>query len=74
MINFLRKIKLLRKCKTFPTSNGMTYIELIVVLSIFAVMTSIVLFDYGGFQAKVDIKNLASDVALQIVQAQFLRR
>jgi len=63
------KIKNL-KLKIRKYNAGMTYIELIVVLSIFAVMTSIVLFNYGDFQAKVDIKNLASDVALQIVQAQ----
>lgn len=48
----------------------MTYIELIVVLSIFSIMTSVVLFNYGKFQAKVDIKNLASEVALKIVEAQ----
>lgn len=48
----------------------MTYIELIVVLSIFSVMTSVVLFSYGNFQAKIDIKNLASDIALKIVEAQ----
>ena len=33
-------------------------------------MTSVVLFNYGGFQAKVDIKNLASDIALKVVEAQ----
>ncbi|MFA6585795.1 MAG: type II secretion system protein [Candidatus Paceibacterota bacterium] len=49
---------------------GMTYVELIVVLSIFATMTSIVLFNYNTFQAKVDIKNLANDIALKIVEAQ----
>ena len=70
MINFLLKIKLLRKCKTFPTSNGMTYVELIVVLSIFAVLSTVVIFNYGDFQAKVDIKNLASDIALKAVEAQ----
>jgi len=48
----------------------MTYVELIVVLSIFSTMTSVVLFNYGGFQAKVDIKNLASDIALKVVEAQ----
>ncbi|OGI85721.1 hypothetical protein A3A05_03150 [Candidatus Nomurabacteria bacterium RIFCSPLOWO2_01_FULL_41_12] len=51
-------------------NKGMSYVELIVVLSIFSVMTSVVLFNYGEFQAKVDIKNLASDVALKIVEAQ----
>ena len=48
----------------------MTYVELIVVLSIFSVMSSIVLFNYARFQAKVDIKNLANDLALKIVEAQ----
>lgn len=49
---------------------GMTYVELIVVLSIFAIMSSVAIFNYGTFQANVEIKNLASDIASQIVQAQ----
>jgi len=48
----------------------MTYVELIVVLSIFAIMTSVTMFNYGKFQAQVDIKVLANDIALKIVQAQ----
>ncbi len=48
----------------------MSYVELIVVLSIFAIMSSIAIFNYGDFQANVDIRNLASDIALQIVTAQ----
>jgi type II secretory pathway pseudopilin PulG len=51
-------------------SRGMTYVEIIVVLGIFAIMSSIVIFNYGEFQARVDIKNLASDIALKIVEAQ----
>jgi type II secretory pathway pseudopilin PulG len=49
---------------------GMSYVELIVVLSIFAMMSSLVIFNYGNFQANVDVRNLASDIALQIVTAQ----
>jgi prepilin-type N-terminal cleavage/methylation domain-containing protein len=60
-------MKIFNKAKK---NKGMTYIELIVVLSIFAVISSVVIFNYGTFQAKIDIKNLASDIALQIVQAQ----
>lgn len=56
--------------KRIKRNKGMTYVELIVVLSIFAVMTSVVLFNYRDFQTKVDIKNLASDIALKIVEAQ----
>ncbi len=49
---------------------GMTYVELIVVLSIFAALSAVAMFNYGEFQAKVDIKNLGSDIALKIVEAQ----
>jgi Tfp pilus assembly protein FimT len=48
----------------------MTYVELIVVLGIFSVMLSIALFNYKKFQSKVDLKNLANDIALKIVEAQ----
>jgi len=65
MLNFFKKIK-----KVTKLNRGMTYVELIVVLSIFSVMSSIILFNYSKFQAKVDIKNLANDIALKIVQAQ----
>lgn len=51
-------------------NRGMSYVELIVVLSIFAIMSSIAIYNYGDFQANVDIRNLASDIALQIVTAQ----
>ena len=48
----------------------MSYVELIVVLSIFAAMSGIAIFNYGGFQDKVDIKNMAADIASKIVEAQ----
>ena len=59
---------MIKKIRNFKA--GMTYVELIVVLSIFAVMTSVILFDYGKFQSKVDIKVLANDIALKVVEAQ----
>jgi len=49
---------------------GMTYVELIVVLGIFSVISTVVLFNQGEFQAKVNIKNLANEIALKIVEAQ----
>ena len=51
-------------------NGGMTYVELIVVLSIFSIMSSIVMFNYDKFQQAVNIKVLASDIALKIVEAQ----
>ncbi len=60
----------MKKLVKIQKNRGMSYIELIVVLGIFSVMTSVTLFNYGKFQAKVDIKNLASDIALKVVEAQ----
>ena len=60
----------MKKLFKIQKNNGMTYVEIIVVLSIFFVMTSIILFNYREFQAKVDIKNFASDVASKVVEAQ----
>ena len=51
-------------------NKGFTYVELIIVLSIYSIMSAIIIFDYQGFQAQIDIRNLASDIALQVVQAQ----
>jgi type II secretory pathway pseudopilin PulG len=59
-----------KKLKLAKLNRGMTYVELIVVLGIFAMMTSIAMFNHGAFQSKVDIRNLASDIALKIVEAQ----
>ena len=51
-------------------TRGFTLVELVIVLSIFAIMSAIVLFNYHGFLSKVDIKSLANDVALKIVEVQ----
>src|SRR3989338_9773919 len=71
MIFIFKKLKIISyKLKASKLNRGMTYVELIVVLMIFATISSIVLFNYQEFQTKVDIKNLASDIALKIVEAQ----
>ncbi|MFA5750990.1 MAG: type II secretion system protein [Candidatus Paceibacterota bacterium] len=59
-----------KKKKNICFQKGMTYVELIVVLSIFGAITSVVLFSYGDFQEKVDIRNLGNQIALKIVEAQ----
>lgn len=61
MKNFLSK---------FKSKRGMTYVELIVVLSIFAIMSTVVLFNYNEFQERVEIKRLANQIALKFVEAQ----
>jgi len=67
----LKDLKIKYKKQTLSNHQaGMSYIELIVVLAIFSVLTSIVLFDYGSFQEKIEIRNLSSDIASKIVEAQ----
>ena len=58
------------KLKIRNSQAGMTYVELVVVLSIFSIMSSIVMTNFNKFQEKVDIKNWANDIALKIVEAQ----
>lgn len=56
--------------KKIKKNRGMTYVELIVVLSIFGIMSSVVLFNYRDFNSQMEIKSLANDIALKIVQVQ----
>jgi len=60
----------LKRARRDSLQRGMSYVELIVVLGIFAVITGVALYNYRGFQYKVDIKNLGTDIALKIVEAQ----
>lgn len=64
MISFLKKIK------SVSTNKGMTYIELIVVLSIFGIMSSVSIFKYADFEGQVTLQNLSQDIALQVIGAQ----
>ena len=50
--------------------GGMTYIEIIVVLGIFSILSGVAMFNYKGFQDQVDIRNLGSDIALKVIKAQ----
>ncbi|MEK7175313.1 MAG: type II secretion system protein [Patescibacteria group bacterium] len=51
-------------------NKGMTYVELIVVLTIFSVISGVTIFDYKKFEHRVEIKDLASHIASKIVEAQ----
>ncbi len=48
----------------------MTFIELIVVISIFSVIAGVVLFRSSDFGDSIALQNLAQDIALQIKTAQ----
>jgi prepilin-type N-terminal cleavage/methylation domain-containing protein len=52
------------------TVQGFTLIEFIVIISIFAVMASVALFNFNGFRSNVGLNNLAHDIGLTIRQAQ----
>ncbi|MFA5791797.1 MAG: type II secretion system protein [Candidatus Paceibacterota bacterium] len=66
----MEKLFKIKRNRSLSAQSGMSYVELIVVLSIFSTLSSVVIFNYGDFQSRIDIKNLASDIALKIVEAQ----
>ncbi len=50
--------------------HGFTLVELLVTISIFAILTGIVLFNQGKFNSTILLTNLAYDTALTIREAQ----
>jgi prepilin-type N-terminal cleavage/methylation domain-containing protein len=61
MFNIYRKIK---------KNGGLTLVELMVVISIFLVISGVAIFDYGGFRSTVSLQNITDDIALSIRKAQ----
>jgi prepilin-type N-terminal cleavage/methylation domain-containing protein len=57
---------------TLRNSKGFTLVEIIVVVFIFAVVSSILLFRYSDFSTNVSVRNLSQEVALSIRKAQTL--
>jgi prepilin-type N-terminal cleavage/methylation domain-containing protein len=50
--------------------NGFTLVELLVTISIFVLLTGVVLFNQNNFNSSILLTNLAYDTALTIRQAQ----
>lgn len=50
--------------------TGFTLLEVIVVVAIFGIMTTIVIFNYSNFSSKVILTNMAYEIALTTRQAQ----
>lgn len=63
---FLKFINLIKK------QNGVTFIELIIVLSIFSIVAGITLFNFTGFSTSISVENLAHDIALGLNESQKL--
>ena len=59
-----------RKNTESASSAGFTILELTFVFAIFAIMASIVLFNFRAFNTKVQFGNLVQDIALRIMTAQ----
>jgi prepilin-type N-terminal cleavage/methylation domain-containing protein len=60
---FLKKNKKNKK-------EGFSIIEFIVVMSIFAIMSGVSLFNYNDYRNKIEEMNIAQDIALSVRQAQ----
>lgn len=58
------------KFKIKNCKKGMTYIELVVVMSIFAIMSAISFSNFKEFQSRIELKNLATNIAFKILEAQ----
>lgn len=52
------------------TQKGFTLVEMVAVLGIFAVLSSIVIFNYTKFRSDTILTNMAYEVALSIREAQ----
>lgn len=55
---------------THTSQKGFTLIEMITVLGIFAVLTSVVIFNYNKFRSDTILTNMAYEVALSVREAQ----
>lgn len=51
-------------------TRGYTFIELIIVIAIFSIISSVVLFNFSDFSTNISLQNTTSDIALQIKEAQ----
>ncbi len=59
------------RTKSLPSlTAGFTIVELIVVMSIFAILAGTVIFRYKDFGASIDLQNTTQEIALKIQQAQ----
>ncbi len=52
------------------TQRGFTIIEMLVVVAIFAVVATVLLFRYSDFSTSVGIRNLAEEIGLTVRDAQ----
>lgn len=59
-----------KNSKKNNNESGLTIVELLVVVSIFMIITGISIFNYNKFNSYTSTQNLADDIAMTIRQAQ----
>jgi prepilin-type N-terminal cleavage/methylation domain-containing protein len=59
-----------KKQSNLSFQAGVTLIELIVVVAIFSLVSSILLFNYSDFSTNVSIRNLSQEIALTVRKVQ----
>lgn len=59
-----------KQFKNFVLHQGVTLVELIVVIGIFSVVSAILIFNYSDFSTNVSVRNLSQEIALSIRKAQ----
>ena len=68
----LKHLRTKLKKRTKSPQAGFTVIELIVIMSIFAIMASVSLYNFQSFDDATNVNNLALDIALELKRAQTL--
>jgi prepilin-type N-terminal cleavage/methylation domain-containing protein len=56
--------------KKYEFTRGVTFIELIVVISIFAMISTVTLFNFSDFSTNISLQNISHDIALKIAEVQ----
>ncbi len=54
----------------YEFTRGVTFIELIVVISIFAMISTVTLFNFSDFSTNISLQNISHDIALKIAEVQ----
>ncbi len=54
----------------YNKTKGFTLVEMVVVVAIFGIITSTVIFNYSNFRTTVSLENLSQDIALTIRKTQ----
>lgn len=73
MFTFLKKNKINSAdngARILRDQRGVTFIELVIVISIFSIIAGTLLLNFSRFGRNITLQNLAQDIALQINEAQ----